>query len=187
MRLIETIKIVDGKCQNLEYHSHRAGFLIEQPPIADSFMHGVVKWRIVYHNDSIVEQSMSHYSLPKITSLRVVESDEIEYARKYEDRSGIASLLQQRKECDDIIIVRRGLVSDSSFCNLVFENSEGLFTPSTPLLKGTKRQMLLNKGVIAEREIAASDIKKYDNVRLINAMIELNDNLLKIDELTILS
>lgn len=178
MRLIETIKIVNGKCLNLEYHCRRAEFTIQEPVVSDEFAHGTIKWRIVYGDNLPVESQMSHYALPRINSLRMIDATKVDYTRKYEDRSSIEKLMRLRGLCDDILIHRNGMVSDTSFCNVVFENEYGLFTPSTPLLEGTKRQMLLDRGIIAERDIMLADIPNFSNVRLINAMIEIEDNVI---------
>lgn len=177
MRLIETIKIVDGKCLNMEYHCRRAGFEIPLPTIAPEFYSGVVKWRIVYGDGLPIESQMMHYQLPKISSLALVDGGEIEYDKKHENRGEIDQLMTLRGSCDDILIIKNGMVSDTSFCNIVFENESGLFTPSTPLLRGTKRQKLLDDGVIKECQIAVEDIPKYRKAYLVNAMIELEDNI----------
>lgn len=177
MRLIETIKLTDGKCRNLEYHCRRAGFVIDEPTVSEEFSQGVVKWRVVYGDGLEIQSMMSHYKMPLITSLRLIDGTGLDYSRKYENRSDIDNLWHLRDGCDDILIVCDGMISDTSFCNVVFENEYGLFTPSTPLLCGTKRQMLLDMGVISQRNITVSDIKDFSSVRLINAMIELEDNV----------
>lgn len=178
MRLIETIKIVDGKCLNMEYHCRRAGFAIPEPTIADGFDHGVVKWRIVHGDGLPIESSMSHYVKPGISSLATVDASAVEYSQKYENRSDLNRLFALRGGCDDVLIIRDGMVSDTSFCNIVFENECGLFTPSTPLLRGTKRQKLIDEGLVSECPISARDISTYRRAYLINAMIELGDNVI---------
>lgn len=177
MRLIETIKIVDGKCLNIDYHSQRASCEIPLPSIANEFCRGVVKWRIVYENGLPFENHMMHYQKPKISSLALVDGSGIGYSKKYENREKIDKLMTLRGSCDDILIVKDGMVSDTSFCNIVFESKFGLFTPSTPLLRGIKRQKLLDEGVIEECRITVEDIPKYRKAYLINAMIELEDNI----------
>lgn len=177
MRFIETIKIVDGKCLNLDYHCRRAGFEIIIPKIAPEFCVGVVKWKIVYGDGLPIESQLMPYQIPKIKSLAIVDGSKVEYSRKYENRSEIAALMSLRGHCDDILIVKNGMVSDTSFCNIVFENESGLFTPSTPLLKGTKRQKLLDDGVIQECSISINDICKYKKAYLINAMLDIEDNV----------
>ncbi|MFW5535892.1 MAG: aminotransferase class IV [Prevotella sp.] len=46
-------------------------------------------------------------------------------------------------------------------------------TPAHPLLKGTMRQSLIDKGLLKEKDIMAEDFPKYLEVRLINAMMSL--------------
>lgn len=176
MKYIETIKIIDKQVYLLPYHNQRAGITFPPPNLPAHCEKGLVKWRLVYGEGDFV-QSFSPYVLPKIKSLRIVHSNSINYERKYENREELNKLFEQRKGCDDIIIVKEGYISDSLFCNLVFQNKEGLFTPSTPLLKGTKRQYLLDRGVIREREIRLADITHYQSISLINAMIETDDNI----------
>lgn len=49
------------------------------------------------------------------------------------------------------------------------------FTPAGPLLAGTKRQELLERGLIAARRIEAQELGDYLNVRFINAMTDLKE------------
>lgn len=104
----------------------------------------------------------------------VIRDDAIDYSYKYTDRSRLNILLRD-SGCDEIVIVRRGLVTDASAFNLVFESADGLFTPAGPLLAGTKRQELLERGLIAARRIEAQELGDYLNVRFINAMTDLKE------------
>ena len=78
---------------------------------------------------------------------------------------------------DDIIFIKNGFVTDSLSANLVFENENGLFTPKTYLLAGTKRALLLEKGIIQEIDISKNDIAFYQKIRFINAMMDLEDGI----------
>ena len=69
----------------------------------------------------------------------------------------------------------RSIVTDTSFCNVVFQNEEGLFTPEHPLLKGTKRALLLDEKRITTRRISVNDLQNYHMAYLINAMIDLEN------------
>jgi len=144
--------------------------------IPESAATGVYKCRVIY-NDKSLEIEFIPYIKRKIASLRIIESDSICYPYKYTDRTKINSLFEMRGECDDIIIVKNGMVTDSSYSNLVFRcNNEEWVTPSTFLLPGTRRAGLLKNGVIREVEIPGDDIFKYSEVRLINSMIGINDS-----------
>jgi len=62
-------------------------------------------------------------------------------------------------------------VTDSFAANLLFFDGETWVTPDSPLLKGTKRQFLIDQGIIFEKKIREEDIRNYLKVGLINAMI----------------
>ena len=87
-------------------------------------------------------------------------------------------MLDQRAGCDDILIVRDGRITDTSFSNVVFEDAGGgLYTPDTCLLKGTRRESLLDAGIIRECPITVDDIRRFRKVLLVNAMIGLEDGV----------
>jgi len=64
------------------------------------------------------------------------------------------------------------LRSDSFSSNIIFYNGKEWVTPDTPLLKGTQRQYLIDKGFIKEERITDKDILKYSKLKLINAMLD---------------
>ena len=81
-------------------------------------------------------------------------------------------MFAQRGSCDDILIVRRHLLTDTSIANIALFDGKHWHTPQSPLLKGTKRAELLDKGILSERKIHVEDIPSYSTVRLFNAMID---------------
>jgi 4-amino-4-deoxychorismate lyase len=84
--------------------------------------------------------------------------------------------MEMRGDCDDILIIKKGMVTDSSYSNVVFKDLNGSWvTPSTYLLPGTRRASLLMRGEITECEIRSIDIGMYTELKLINAMLGLND------------
>jgi 4-amino-4-deoxychorismate lyase len=116
--------------------------------------------------------------LRQVRSLKIVFSDDICYPYKYSNRDRINRLFEQRGECDDILVVKYGKITDASYANVIFRNTEGeWYTPSSFLLPGTRRASLLKKRVIREATITYSDISKYTEVKLINAMIDINDTV----------
>jgi 4-amino-4-deoxychorismate lyase len=133
------------------------------------------KCRIIYGNE-VVKTEFLPYTPKPIHSLKIVEENLIDYSLKYENRNQINKLFLQRQQCDDILIIKNGFVSDTSYCNIIFYDGEKYFTPTTALLKGCKRQSLLNKGIIQEDEIRLTDIRLFKKAILINSMIELEDN-----------
>jgi len=182
-RLIETICLLDGQFKNLGYHEQRMASSLEQlykakekinlSEYLNSFDYpkiGLHKCRILYdHHSKVVE--FLPYILKPITSLKVVVDDTILYDHKYADRSRINQLMGNKGQCDDIIIVKKGWVTDASYANIVFKRDGGWYTPQRCLLKGTMREGLLQSGTIIEQEIRASDIVNFQKFKLINAML----------------
>ncbi len=177
MKYVETIKVVDGKICHFDYHQRRAsatsGIVLPSLSIPNEFQEGVVKCRVVYDKEvSAIE--FSHYTFPTIKSLQVVEASHYFYDRKYTDRSKINELFSMRGDCDDVLIAVNGYVTDTSYCNIVCISNEGLFTPKHPLLHGTKREFLIDKGVVRPRSITVEELPNYQEIKLINAFIDLD-------------
>ena len=164
--------------QNFKYHADRAfqtsGICLPFPQVPEDKQLGVLKCRIVYDTEVSLIEFMP-YMVPHIQSLKVVEASSYFYDKKCTDRSCINQLYQQMGQCDDILIAINGLIADTSFCNVVFENENGLYTPAHPLLKGTKRALLIDQTIITPCHITLDDLKHYSHVRLINAMIDLDN------------
>ncbi len=189
MQLLETIKIHNRQIKNIAWHNQRFNrtrfelFGIKEPlaleniiQIPDDLSNEVYKCRIIY-SEEIEKVEFEKYTPKNINSLKVVEYNEIDYSYKYYKRDKINELFQQRGNCDDILIVKNGLVTDTSFANVVFWDWEKWITPAQPLLAGTARARLLYSKEIFEAEIKADDIQKYTKARIINAMNELNDTV----------
>jgi 4-amino-4-deoxychorismate lyase len=186
-QLVESLKLKDGVIQNLEYHQNRMNRsmtelfpdaekieLAKAITIPQNCKSGIYKVRVVY-GSGIEKIEIEPYSFRIIKSLKVVHHESIDYHLKYIDRQILQQLFAQRESCDDIIIIKEGFVTDSFVANLLFFDGEKWITPTTPLLKGTKRQLLLDQGIISEREIREEDIRSYQKVGLINALIDLEE------------
>jgi 4-amino-4-deoxychorismate lyase len=184
-QLFETIKCKDGKLFNMEFHQARfekacmeyfgisaATNLIEIIEIPDFAKKGLFRCRVTY-SKQIEKIEFIPHQYREIKSLKLVEDNEIDYRFKYTDRERLQKLFGKRANCDDIIIVKNGRITDSTYANLVFFDGENWWTPDTPLLEGTQRKKLLSEGKIFECRITPSDIEKYKIFGLINAMQDL--------------
>lgn len=185
-RFIETIRVENGRALSLPYHQKRvnesllltgggsvrlslAGLLGNLPTTE-----GVFKARIVYDNTGkVLEQSLTPYTPKKVRTLRLVDCDDIDYSLKYADRTMLNTLAAMAGSADEIIIVRHGKLTDTSYSNIALYDGENWFTPRYPLLRGTMRQRLLDEGVIQETDITPADLRRYRQVSLINAMMPL--------------
>lgn len=184
---IESIKLLDGELKNLPYHqrrfekTRRDKMGLKSHPqlenmirIPNGLEQGFLKCRVVYGRE-IERLEFEPYEKRAITSLRLVNSDTISYGYKYADRAALDTLYQLKGTCDDILIIKNGFITDSSFANVVLWDGSGWFTPDTPLLPGTMRASLLSDGILKEQSILRVDLEKFEKVRLINAMNDLND------------
>jgi 4-amino-4-deoxychorismate lyase len=141
--------------------------------LPDGLDSGIYKCRIVYAQ-TVQQVELLPYIPKRIQTLRLVFNDTIQYEHKYLDRLYFDKLLQSAY-ADDILIVQHGLITDSSYANVVFYDGKNWVTPARPLLFGTKRQVLLERGVIQQREIACTDLNRFTHIALINAMLDLGD------------
>ena len=89
-------------------------------------------------------------------------------------------LFALRGEADEVVIIRNGLLTDTSYSNIALFDGRHWVTPRQPLLRGTMRQSLLDAGVLTEQDIKAEDWSSYRRVSLINAMMPLGRLVCKI-------
>lgn len=182
-QLIETIKLQDGRFNNLRYHEQRMNHSLKELYKVDgtaelnTFLEslnyprkGLYKCRLVYDSYSKTVEFIPH-TFKLITSLTLIEADAILYDHKYSNRAPINYLMDKRGGGDDILIIKDGWVTDCSYANIVFKSGSKWYTPHTCLLKGTMRESLLDAGEIEVQPIKVSDIKKFEKFKLINAML----------------
>lgn len=181
--LFETLCIDNGHIRNVEWHCRRfetsysslyrhcpTYSLLDNTHIPSEYCKGRFRLRISY-NESSTKTEIESYITKDITRLKVwVVAPSFDYSLKYTDRSVLNYLFSQRGDCDDVLIIKDGMVTDTSVCNIVFFDGQKWITPSTPLLCGTARARLLADGTIEERPVAESDIHKFEAFRLINAL-----------------
>jgi 4-amino-4-deoxychorismate lyase len=113
-----------------------------------------------------------HPYLPKkITSLRLIHDNTIDYSLKYAHRTQLDSLYAQRGECDDVLILKNNSVTDTTIANVAFFINDQWLTPDIPLLEGTTRERLLDEGKITPARLSVSDVLSAQKIMLMNAMM----------------
>jgi 4-amino-4-deoxychorismate lyase len=185
--LVETIKVINGIPQNLFWHQKRidlsfkklfkneSNIKIEETlSIPDEFKRGIVKARFLYNQKSFTTEFKS-YMPPVIKSLKLIENNNIDYPLKFTDRTSIQNMLKEKGECDDILILKKGRVTDSSIANIVFFDGNKWYTPEFPLLNGTTRERLLSEKKIFTRDITLKSLKLFSHFTLINSMLDFNE------------
>lgn len=183
--LIETIKCSNGRLQNLSYHQNRFNLVRKELfgvtelisldsaiQIHESAFVGLFRCRVLYSKEIEKIEFLPHTYRP-VNSLKLVEDNRIDYHLKYADRERLTQLFHERSNCDDILIVKNGCITDSYTANPIFYDGATWWTPDTPLLPGTQRARLLEEGKIKGCRITPGDLMKYTKVGLINAMQDL--------------
>lgn len=183
-RLFESIRLSNGKLFRLELHQTRINrsFITifkkqpswSLPVVLDSLdvpQEGLYKCRVVYDEHS-VQIEFVPYNLKPIQTLRLVVDDAVSYEHKWEDRTQLQAAFANKGDCDDVLIVKNGLITDTLFANIVFYKDGNWFTPKSYLLKGTMRQYLLEANRIEEADITIDNFRTYKYFKLINALFE---------------
>jgi 4-amino-4-deoxychorismate lyase len=177
--LLETIRIEDGVIHNLKYHQQRCNksrqILFDSHDVLDLFAcieapkSGLYRCRILYaeHLHSI---EYIPYTPKEIHSLKIVSSD-IEYSLKYANRDALNALLASNQDVDEVIIEKKGYLSDTTMSNIAFFDGKQWVTPLNPLLEGTMRAKLIDEGFLHPKEIKREELQNYSQVALMNAMI----------------
>ncbi|NNK89251.1 MAG: chorismate-binding protein [Saprospiraceae bacterium] len=193
-RLIESVLVYNGHVYNWSFHLERMRnslwqhfgclpfFNFEKMFAEASQQQGRVKLKIIYDNQSF-SYSFKDYTTRKIQSLRLVHDDCIEYGLKFENRKSLDDLFKRKSGADDILIIKKGLITDSYYCNVALLSKGSWFTPWKPLLCGTKREQLIRSGIIHPKKITLTDLPHYSQICLFNAMIDFKKILLPVNRI----
>jgi 4-amino-4-deoxychorismate lyase len=181
-RLIETVRLEDGKFQRLSYHQQRMDDALDHffkgttIHLANELKQinfpekGLYRCRVIY--DSLINKiEFEPYTIRTISSLKMVEVPSMSYPFKWEDRDKLMNAFDKREQCDDVLILKYGTVTDTSYSNILFKKEGEWITPSSCLLKGTMRQYLLDSGRIREEQISIKDLRGFEKFKLINALM----------------
>ncbi len=180
-KLFETIKIINGVPQFLEFHQQRLNHsrrilfnsieeialnrVIQTPPLS-----GVYRCRVIY-SETIESVEYIRYEARTFSTFKVVVADDIDYEFKYLQRDSLNHLVQLKGQADDILIVKQGLVTDTAIANVAFWYQDRWLTPARPLLTGTTRERLLQSHQIYPAQIRVEELTRFSQMALLNAMV----------------
>ncbi len=185
---IESIRVIKGKAELMDFHQARlertfAHFfkrvnaisldsVINNNPPPDNKRY---KLRVEYSKEISSIQYLP-YERRKINRLLFVElPDDFLYNYKFSERSILNELCKNFNNDTLPIFIQKGMVTDSLFANLVFKEKSTLYTPNTPLLCGVQREFLLKSKIIKTKSIQLKDVREFEGVFLINAMMSLSE------------
>lgn len=179
---IESIRIENGEIKNMYWHQKRVDETFQHfatnitPFKIESIIRdisipviGIYKLRIIYNIKEVNLIEIVPYLNNHIEEFNLVEQNYINYEYKFAQRSMLDILkVNQYKEP---IIVQNNLITDTRYSNLIFLKNNEWYTPTSFLLNGTMRQMLLKHKFIKEAVIDISNFKSFSHFKLINAML----------------
>lgn len=168
---IETIRWSEGRYHLLDLHSRRMAETLEEmkfpqmpplrellPCVPERLRNLTVKCRVLYGGGGLERLEFEPYAVRRVSSLRMVEDNAVDYHLKFADRSRLMALRNHRREADEIIIVKNGLVTDTSYSNLLFRAPDGFLTPERPLLRGVMLRHLIAEGRVSQVALKPDDI-----------------------------
>ena len=175
----ETIKVNQNKAFNLEYHQKRMQktvfdhFNITKTFDLDKIINppdnSHYRCKIIYDKD-IIDVLFYPYIPRVFKTFKLIHSN-IKYDYKWVNRKQIQDLFLQRGNCDDIIIVKNNLITDTSIANIAILHQDRWQTPKTPLLKGTIREKLLNENKLYVKQISVKELLSAKKIAIMNALI----------------
>ena len=196
-RFVESIQLNDGVFKRLELHHKRVRkAMLDYYPKVKVFnlieslsrttfpTEGLYKCRVVYDSE-IRKIEYMPYIRREIRSLRlmVTKMESLQY--KKEDRNRLNAAFELRGDCDEVLLVKNGLLTDTSFTNIALFDGLNWYTPRIPLIYGVNRTELVEKRLLIEKDIPPSELEEYQRISLFNAMNEFGSIELDISSIQI--
>ena len=186
-RFVESIQLFDGEFKRLEYHQGRVrAAMTDYYPTAMIFnlveslfktnfpVSGLYKCRVVY--DTVIREiEFIPYVRREIKTLRLVETEIGSTLYKLQDRKLYNAAYDLRGDCDEVILVKNGLLTDTTFTNIALFNGKYWYTPRIPLIYGVNRAQLIQEGLLIEKDIIVSELVNFKRISLFNALNEFGD------------
>jgi len=176
---LETLRCENGDIAHLSYHQYRLDITLNHfgiPPLYDlkylivAPKEGLYRCRFLYNAEGFSIEF--HPYLPKsINTLKLIHADSIDYPFKYSDRTTLNTLYDQREECDDVLIVKNGYLSDTTLANIALYDGTRWLTPDKPLLEGTTRARLIHEGFLFPAPLPLDAVLHAKKVAVFNALM----------------
>lgn len=178
MAFLETLLAEEGVFPYLPWHQQRLERTLRRHGIETSYdlaaslrapKSGRWRCRVVYDADRMEAEYLA-YTPRRIRMLTAVRDESIRYGDKTTDRAAIDALFALRGGADDVLIVQRGLITDTSVANVACLIEGRWLTPRTPLLQGTARARLLWEGRLSEADITLEAARTAERIAVMNAL-----------------
>ncbi|NWF66074.1 MAG: aminotransferase class IV [Campylobacterales bacterium] len=169
-RLKSTILKNFGKCEDINFKP-----LIK--PIDKAFYRCKIHYSNRVEKVEFIEQKKRFFK-----SFKIVHDNSLVYDFKYSDRKKLEQILLERENCDDVIIVKNSLLTDTTIANIALFINGVWITPKKPLFKGIIRTKLLKSGFLKRRDLRVCDFKKCKKFAIMNSLVgflEIKDFIIK--------
>ena len=175
----ETIKCDDYEVFNLEYHQKRiaktVGLNINLSEYVYPISNKLLRCKLIYDETGIQEVNYFEYKKRDIKTFKLIYDDNIDYSKKYLNRESLDEIYPKKENCDEILIIKNALLTDTSIANIAVFYENRWLTPKKPLLEGTTRARLIEEGKLHEKDITVEMLNKCEGFALMNAMIGFDE------------
>ncbi|QDM00521.1 aminotransferase class IV family protein [Aliarcobacter butzleri] len=179
IKYFETIKCEDFEVFNLDYHQKRVantiGLNINLQEYINPISEELLRCKLIYDENGVVDVLYFPYKKREIKSFKIIFDNEIEYSKKYLNRAKLDELYEKRDDCDEVIIIKNGIVTDTTIANIAIFYENLWITSKNCLLGGTTRARLLEEKRLFEKDITLDMLKNASKVALMNAMIGFDE------------
>ncbi|MCT7609304.1 aminotransferase class IV family protein [Aliarcobacter butzleri] len=179
IKYFETIKCEDFEVFNLDYHQKRVantiGLNINLQEYINPISEELLRCKLIYDENGVVDVLYFPYKKREIKSFKIIFDNEIEYSKKYLNRAKLDELYEKRDDCDEVIIIKNEIVTDSTIANIAIFYENSWITSKNCLLDGTTRARLLEEKKLIEKDITLDMLKNASKVALMNAMIGFDE------------
>ena len=174
----ETIKCEDYSVFNLDYHATRIADTIAMNINLQDYIYPpsnkLLKCKVIYSDEGIIDVEYSEYKKRNIKKFKIVYDDTIEYSKKTVDRNKIEKLYDKKEDNDEIIIVKKNIITDTSIANIAVFYEGIWYTSKKYILKGTTRSRYVDNNFLIEKDITIKMLKDCKKIALMNAMIDFD-------------
>ena len=189
--VFESIAVIAGAYQQLEAHNrrvHRTAHDLWQQKKPTHYLEqclpeppsdGIYKCRFLY-GPSDHQTTFKPYSPRPLSRLILIEEPNLLYHHKYTHRALLDVHTCHLLNNEDVLFTQQGFIRDTSYANVAFARKGQWFTPETPLLQGTRRDMGIRSGVLIPVPIHINDLRYFDTITWFNAMLPIGEHCLPI-------
>ncbi|MFW2307671.1 aminotransferase class IV family protein [Aliarcobacter butzleri] len=179
IKYFETIKCEDFEVFNLDYHQKRVantiGLNINLQEYINPISEELLRCKLIYDENGVVDVLYFPYKKREIKSFKIIFDNEIEYSKKYLNRAKLDELYEKRDNCDEVIIIKNEIVTDTTIANIAIFYENSWITSKNCLLGGTTRARLIEEKKLLEKDITLDMLKNASKVALMNAMIGFDE------------